>query len=553
MDQLRLQTIIACSIAALPLTAASAADSDLSYQFTPVLEADGLTAIAVTMRFDGDADGETVIELPDRWAGTGELYKGIANLTVEDGSIGAGADPAHRIVRHAPGAVLSLSYRVIPTDDRDPGPGYEKAHPVIRPRWFYIHGEGAILLPEGREDAPAHFAWGPAPDGWTLASDIDGASDLTATGVATAIFAGGGDWRVLTADAGGAPLRLAIRGEWDFTDEQLRDSIERIIAAENTYLSDDAIPYFVSLIPLTGAETGALSSGGTGRTHGFALAATRNNDLGDFLRTIAHEYGHRWFGNEFGPVAEDEAVEYWFTEGFGDFLAGRSLVASGVWTPADYARMLNRTLLRYGSSSARNTPNAELAEIFWEGPDPMQAPYDRGHLFALELDGAGDALKPALVRMATRPDSFDPAATQSERFLEAFPVDPPRLAAMLAGNEIALPVDLFAPCGAIGWAEQPAYAPGYSAERDEQGLYFTSVDEASPAWAAGLRPGMRYLKRISFEPGDASVPIVMRIADDDGEREISWLPAASQTARFQRLELDAGAGNDARCATRIGG
>jgi hypothetical protein len=61
---------------------------------------------------------------------------------------------------------------------------------------------------------------------------------------------------------------------------------------------------------------------------------------------------------------------------------------------------------------------------------------------------------------------------------------------------------------------------------------------------------MRYVRRESFRPGDSSVPIVMRIADADGERVLRWLPRGRQTVRFQRLDLASLTDEAARAACR---
>ena len=187
--------------------------------------------------------------------------------------------------------------------------------------------------------------------------------------------------------------------------------------------------------------------------------------------------------------------------------------------------------------------------------------YDRGHLFALRLAGeAGSpaAVRAALVRMATGAESFPAQETQGARFLRAFTAIPPaRLAAaheaaIVRGEPILLPPDLLGRCGTIHMREQPVYASGYTVEDRDGGTYFATVDEASPAWAAGLRPGMRYVKRESFRPGDSSVPIVMRVADAAGERVLTWLPQGRETVRFQRLELDERA-DPARCEAELAG
>jgi predicted metalloprotease with PDZ domain len=536
----------------LALAGAAAAPAvPIDYEMTPQLGAAGLERIRVTVRFRGDADGETGINLPTRWAGTDALYGAIRDLAVAGGRLADTGDPATRRIAHAPGARIAISYS-LGLSPADPNADYEKARPVLRPGWFYVHGEGALIVPAGRGTAPARFRWGPAPRGWRMASNLDGAA-ITLDDAVQSIFAGGSDFRLAERSVGGRPVRILIRGAWAFADAGLADGLARVIAAENAYMESPAAPFLVTLIPLTGAETGAISFGGTGRAGGFALASTGNVGLDRLLPLLAHEYGHRWFGRALGPVPDPDGPDYWFTEGFNDFVAGQALVRSGFWSARDYADHLDELLLRYASSPARTRGNADLAAHFWDDQAAQQMPYDRGHLFALTLDGAEGHVRRTLLRMLAPSGAFAAAETEAQRFVRAGGASEGQVAAMLAGAPIVLADNLFAPCGAVGWAERPVYATGYTAETRADGRYFSSVVEGSPAWTAGLRPGMRHVRRESFRPGDSSVPMVMRVADASGERVLTWLPQGREIVRFQSLVLAAGAGAGDACRARLGG
>ena len=538
--------LVPALFALLLIAAAPAREpAPVDYLVTPEVGADGLERIRITIRLRGDADGETGLALPSRWAGSDRLHERIERLSVAGGTIAETGDPARRLIRHAPGAALSVSYRIGPSG-ADPDSGYEKARPVVRPGWFYVHGEGAFAVPEGRADAPARFRMAVTPAGWRWTSNIDlrPGRGLTVDHVVESILIGGTDVRIVTRNVGGQPLRIALRGRWTFTDTAMADGLARIAAAYNDYMRTAAAPYFVSLVPLGGAETGAVSFGGSGRGGGFALASTANVGLDDFLPTLAHEYGHRWFGRALGPIPDPDAPDYWFTEGFNDHVAALALVRAGIWAPAQYAERLNMVLLRYASSPARTLANGALAERFWSDPDAQQMPYDRGHLFARAIDRDGDVRR-ALLAMAAG-SGFPAAETQGPRFVRAAALPPEQTASVLAGEPIALPADLLGPCGRIEWAEQPIYATGYTVANRGEGRYFETVAEGSPAWQAGLRPGMRYLRRVSFRPGDSRVPIVMRVADAAGERELSWRPEGPTMVRFQRLVLVPDAGDACR-------
>lgn len=536
------------ALAAALLIGAAPAPVPVDYLVTPEIRAGALDRLRITIRLRGDADGETGLILPSRWAGTDRLHERIERLAVSGGTLTATDDPARRTIRHAPGAALTITYR-IGLSAADPAANYEKAQPVLRPGWFYVHGEGAFVAPEGRGEAPARFRMAVAPAGWRWASNLDSAENRSVDGVVESILIGGTDLRIVSRNVGGRPLRVALRGRWSFTDAAMADGLARILASANDYMRAQPTPFFVSLIPLEGAESGAVSYGGSGRGSGFALASTANVGLDQFLPTLAHEYGHRWFGRSLGPIPDPDAPDYWFTEGVNDHAAGLFLVRAGIWGPAEYAARLNDVLLRYASSTARTRSNAELATLFWSDPDAQQMPYDRGHLFALSLDRDG-VVQRALMAMAEGRD-FPAQETQAPRFVRAAAIPADRVAAMLRGEPIELAADALAPCGTLEWAEQAIYASGYTVEDRPGGRFFRTVEQGSPAWQAGLRPEMRYVRRVSFRPGDSTVPIVMRVGDAQGERELSWRPEGRTMVRFQRLVLTPDAGE--ACRTRLGG
>jgi predicted metalloprotease with PDZ domain len=285
--------------------------------------------------------------------------------------------------------------------------------------------------------------------------------------------------------------------------------------------------FLVTLIPLTGSATGAISYGGTGTTGGFALEATDNVPHGDFIRTLAHEYGHRWFGKGFGHVDEG-AGPYWFTEGVNDWFAASAMVRSGLWATTDWARQLDTVLLRYGTSTARDLDDAALTAQFWTNPDAMQVQYDRGFLAALLLDRRVPLL-PILTGMARQP-----ATVSQEQHFAALvdAVQPGAVAKARTATARPLPADALAACGTLRTVSRPAYDRGF----DTDDARTVTAVRTRAAQAAGIRVGMRYLRRIAFEYLDSTVPYVAEFALDGVARTIRWLPAADVTATFQQLD-----------------
>ena len=112
-----------------------------------VMEGRELIALAVDIRFAGDADGETLLRLPGEWAGTDSLWRQVEGLRV-DGATSVHGDAGTRVITHRAGAPLAVRYRVRSGYDADPAFAYHKALPIIFPGWFFFHGEGVFAPPD---------------------------------------------------------------------------------------------------------------------------------------------------------------------------------------------------------------------------------------------------------------------------------------------------------------------------------------------------------------------------------------------------------------------
>lgn len=561
-------TAIFAFAGALP---AQSADS-VHYSVAPVMDAGALQALAVEIRFAGDADGETRLQLPREWAGADSLWRHLEDVSV-DGAASVREDgPDVRLVAHAPRAPLAVRYRVKTAYEADPAFQFQKARPIIHPGWFFFHGEGVFATPDGRSAVPATFAWRDVPGGWTLASDLDhfaGGRAGTVADILESAAIGAPDLDVITRQVGGAPLRIAIRGTWPFPHEAFADAVEGIVDAENRFWGDAGRPFLVPLAPL-GGSGGGYSVSGAGRSDGFSLAATATITLPQVAHLLAHEYMHTWNARELGGLEETgEALGYWFSEGFTDFYAARILLRAGLWTPAEYAEGLNEAMLRYATSPARTATNAELAARFWTDQAYEKMPYDRGHLLGLLLDhrirqataGSADLddVMQAQRARAVRGGSERPWGNAARLFVsvarEEFGVDVSSEVARYIdrGEPVLLPADVFGTCAAVETRTQPNFDRGFDLEATQAAsLVVTGVDSTSTAFAAGLRNGMRIISREAGTPGDATTEYAYRVNDGRRERVIRYLPAGKSTVTFQRVVLGPDAASPACVAAMSG-
>jgi predicted metalloprotease with PDZ domain len=308
-----------------------------------------------------------------------------------------------------------------------------------------------------------------------------------------------------------------------------------------------------------------MSVGGTGLSDAFAFFATPNVDEAPITRTLAHESFHTWIPGEIGGMPEEnEAASYWFSEGLTDFYTGRMLVRSGLWTPQQFADDLNQMLTAYAQSPVREAPNTRIAADFWSDQQVQQLPYQRGRflmtIWDARLRAEGRSLDQAVLEMRARATAGDPlkAIEMLPVVLDGMGLDIRADIATYAeaGAGVLLPNDVFAPCGQVLTRDMPVFDPGFdvAAMRTNDGV-ISGVDPGMPAYAAGLRDGMVFLRQQSGHVGDAEQQLVLVVRDGEQERTISYFPRGRGAYALQRLEIDPALEGErlAQCRAVLGG
>lgn len=528
--------IAAVAALAAPLTARAAVRDDVTYEISPVFEGRALKAIAVAVRFQADPSGVTKLDLPRRNMSRAGLWRALRGLRAEGASLeGDGPD---RTVRSRPGAPVTVRYQVASALDHEPthADGYPEA-PWIRPNWFYIDSLSVLARVDGREVAAIKLAWRGWPKDFLHASNLDGETRPDATG---GVLIGGRDLRIVRE----GPLRLAIRGRHAFTDAALASDLARIIVAERSFFGDkpDA-PYFVAAA--SSAPGAAQAFSGVGKASAFAMVATDGMTLSDLRPYLAHEIFHAWnpvrLGRPIGPEG------YWLSEGFTDFYARRLMRRAGLITPTQFADAWNETFRAYGVSPAKTLTGDEAAKAFWSDPDAEKIPYQRGAMLAAlwdwRLRQAGGGLD-AVIRAQAKAFGQQPDARLTDLFAATMRQAGVDVGEDLAryvnrGEAIALPPEVFAPCGTLETVTVQSFALGFTPKPGADGL-LTVADLApdSAAYRAGLRDGTVIVRKISGVSGDSTRPYDLVVRAEGGERRVSFLPQGAGTARYQKLTLD---------------
>jgi len=551
-----------CVLATLLLPGAAPRVQPTTLHLQPVLDAGAFVAMDVAVAFDGEADRETILKLPDAWGGETNLYAALSNLRAEGAEMSAGADAGKRVLRHAPRTRIVVRYRVSNTaalaGERD-GNDYR---PLIRPTHFHLLGNAIVALPEGAPlGAPATFRIEGMPAGATFASDLEHAP-LTVRDLLESVSVGG-DFRVLDAGDG---LRIALRGAWPRDDATWRTQVRRIGASQRAYWRTPAEPYLVTLLPLA-LPPGHTSIGGTGRADAFAFFATHNARPDRIDATLAHEMMHSWTPERIGHLDEkDEPLGYWLSEGFTEWASFRTNVRGGLWSVEAFTEVFNDSLREYDLSPVRTAPNTRVLADFWRDREVQRLPYLRGMLLAtlwdhrIRVASAGRRdLDDVLLEMQEvarrRGDvSADRILPVAVRRVGQVEIGADLTMLVQEGAVVPLPEDVFAPCGRIVTKREALWERGFDFDATQRaGWRIVGVAEGSNAYAAGLRNGMD-LRRWSEKSDErfADRPVTAGVRDNGAERTIAWLPAARETRDVRALVLDPALNREA-CARRLAG
>lgn len=567
---------LALTAAASFLLLGAARPQSVDYRLGLELQAAGTPPVAlVEMRFRGDADGETRLELPNEWASARELWRYVYDVQVS-GAQAREDGPAVRVLTHKPNARLIVRYRVRSAYDADPvgKDGNPYKGPLIRPEWMALLGEFAFATPEGRDHLPATFRWSRIPKSWRIASDLEHGGmgrPMTVQDVTnSATFAGPGLSVVERPISGGTLRYVSIPSE-GYPPEAFADRIARVVSAERAFWNDVTGPYLVGFTPLI-PSPGNRSSGGTGRGDAFVLYATPGQD--ETLRwTIAHEHTHTWIAARTGrqESGAQQMATAWFSEGFSDFYMVRTLALAGEITPAEAVARLDLMLTGYDANPLREAPGSRIVADYWKDRNAQRFPYQRGALLALKWDeeirrktGGKADLDDVVLQMRDHYQRFSAGkgpdvvtGVVSAAWVKAQVDLRPDIARYADGGAlVALPEQLFDGCVDMRLTVTPAFDAGFDYAGSFEGKIVKGVRARGPAWNSGLRDGMR-IERISLKAGDISreVELVVRPARGGKARAIRYWPYGDRDVETRRLQLAHGLAGEAltACGRRIGG
>jgi predicted metalloprotease with PDZ domain len=536
----------------------------------PEVSGGAVTGLRYDMTFTGDEDGETVLALPDAWGGETELFRSLGAFEASGADIRDGDSPAELRLTHKPGARITFSWQIPspaggPPDNKQGGGNDYR--PLFAPTHFFVIGSTAIAQPEHvASDTPAEVdltAFNQAQI--ALVSDLEHAG-LTLDSLSQSVLFGG-DIRVIEA---GNASRMALTGTLDsISDEEWRAAFVKAAGDQRDYWQTGQGEFLVTLMTVDKGPD-AYSIGGTGLGDAFSLFSSSNMRLETALPIVAHEMMHSWIPGRIGQLqTENEAADYWLSEGFTNWTTWRILVRGGQWAPQDFAAAFNKSLGAYDTSPVRNASAEDAGAGFWVSQSFQQLPYDKGMLVAAWLDygirirtnetkDLDDILLAMQSAAAAAPDALATELLLAELQAGAGWDARAEIEALtLTGNTVSLPADLYAPCGIVSAVDTLVWERGFDFEATAAaGWVIQGVETGSRAHEAGLRNGMM-LNAWSETSEDFVTPAekTATVTAEGGQISLTWLPAARETRPVRQFALATDLPPDASdaCRKRLSG
>jgi predicted metalloprotease with PDZ domain len=206
------------------------------------------------------------------------------------------------------------------------------------------------------------------------------------------------------------------------------------------------------------------------------------------VRLLAHEIFHHWNPMSMGPMAEDEALR-WFFKGF-------TAISYG-----EYLDYLNRRLREYQTSPLRELTIAEWQKVPHSSGPGYELSYSRGAALALWADEAIrersegksslDNVMLDLVRDAQ--GSTMPELTEDRLFVAFGRYLGPELVTQMRsmaiqGTDVPLPRKL-GNCAELQRVTRTIVSPGFDERASVDTKHIAGVDPGGPAYRAGIRDG----------------------------------------------------------------
>ncbi len=522
----------------------------LHYSFEPTVRDDKLV-MHVLLEFKGPSIQTDSLVLPSSWGDATHLEKQITHL---------------KNVHH--GGRVRITYDLVKDWVVPPPRADHRA--LLEPEYFEFNTQNALIHPplESSASVVTHFDWRKLPRHWSVATSFGtGTRQQSFRGrwfeMRNALFAGG-DFRIQQRTIAGRPLTVAIRGRWQFTDEQAASQVEKLISMERAFWHDYNFPYYLVTISTFGREGGG--AGGGGFTNAFALFIQKTSSFGyDVQSLLTHEIFHAWNPYRMGTVPSSSLSLAWFTEGFTTYYQDVLLLRAGLLSFEQYMGKTNEKIRKYLLSPAKNISNAEIIDRSRTDSTISELPYSRGAITALWLDwhvreGTQEkaSLDTVMLDLVHTSRGTNPLLTADRIFrvvsqytdadtLQQLRDDVER------GQTVPVPAAALGSCVTLQRDDIPAFELGFDREALLNQHIVLGLKPGSAAFQAGLREGQQ-VTGTSIYWNDVSKPVKLTVRTENGSQKIEYYPRGASMGLIPQYHLNAEAAtSQSQCGPTISG
>lgn len=523
--------------------AAHATAKLLSYTVRPVPLVDR-TELQVRLRFTGEADGETVLNLPRDRYGTPDVHTAVSAVVAgANATVSQAGQSDQRRVTHAPSADVEISYVISWDPARSEGSAYS---PSVDSSHFHFFGPQWLAWPGDASDTVDLLVnFEDVPSEWSVLSSFGFGNGVhRMPGVALnklGTFIAGGRYRMRDFVCSGNPARVGVLGRFDLPDSVIFADAERIVCAERAWMRDSGPPFFtIAITPRAGIRAGTAVENAFVCLLDPAVTRNRLNIL------LAHEMFHYWLLTRARVTGQDYADDVpaskwgyqWFDEGFTEYSARKILHEAELLSRTELVQLANEDFEDYWRNENRSIPYAELRKAAEEGrfmSTHQRIGYFRGALIALDWDtkirlatagqqslsdAVREVINAAIARGGHLPESdfrdimarygIDASTAFERHILRGQP--PP-------ANPLAYAPD-------FTLAEEIIYdfAPGFDITASRRSGTIVGVDRNGHAYRSGLRDGMQLVSLRNNRVYDQGRPMEVIVKHEGVEKTVTYFP-----------------------------
>ena len=489
------------------------------------------------------SDSTHIIQLPKDYYGTPNLYKWVTKITGGNGTrvIDVYKKPDSRKIIPNEKNKVYINYTI----KYDPVVlnNYSYA-PDVSPSFFYMAG-CQWMLPIGTIDSTYNYKIKMTTNekGWTFYSSLSENTDnialkTTFDDLISAGFGGSDKSQVKKSfEVKGNKVSLFIQGNYSFDKKDFVNKLKKIITAEKAFFNDYDQPfYYITILPRTGLLAGASVPN---LFYCFVDSAKQGKEL---YRLIAHEYFHSWLPNKMNIPTKKGEYSFkteWFSEGFTEYFSRKILFENNIIDKKYYVDTFNDDIISIANNPSANESYKEIAKRSRFGAAQKKLSYYRGALIALKWDNQlkrkGSSLKNMILSLFKKASESKGIIAESDiynygkKYSLDFKKDIEHY--IIQGKSIDLLPGAFE-----GYQLRKEiirlFDPGFDVRKSAREKIIQGVAINGPSYKAGLRNGMKYIRRRNSNRWNNSwsdtTPYSVTVSIDGKEKEIDFFPLGKQ-------------------------